>query len=86
MEHIPQEDWKNCMQEFQRILKPGGRLIMTMDMGVGQANNYLYLKLVKCCTLSLVVNPNYEVPISEEDKEKRHPGHSYETIGLVWEA
>ena len=74
------------MQEFQRLLEPGGRLIMTMDMGVGQANNRLYLKLVNCCTLRLVGNPHYEVPISEEDKEKRHPGHSYETISLVWEA
>lgn len=86
MEHIPQEDWKKCIQEFERVLKPGGRLIITIDMEFGQANNRLYLKLVDYCTLTLVGNPDYKVPISQEDKEKRHPGKYYETIGLVWEA
>ncbi len=86
MEHIPQDDWKKCIQQFVRILRPGGRLIITLDMGVGQANDRLYLKLLDCCSLTLVGDPHYEVPIGHEDKEKRHPGISYETIGLVWQA
>jgi len=86
IEHIPQKHWEKCIQEFSRILKPKGRLIITMDMGISQANQQLYLKLVNYCTLSLVGNPSYDIPISEEDKEKRHPGNSYETIGLVWKA
>jgi hypothetical protein len=57
-----------------------------MDMGPEEANNRLYLKLVDYCTLTLIGNPEYEVPISQEDKEKRHPGHSYETIALIWKA
>ncbi len=86
MEHIPQEDWKKCIQEFERVLKPGGRLIITLDMDLEEANNRLYLKLVDYCTLPLIGDPYYDVPISQEDREKRNGGHFYETIGLVWQA
>lgn len=85
IEHIPEKDWKKCIQEFERVLKPKGRLVITIDMEIGQANHRLYLKLVDYCTLSLIGNPNYNVPISQEDRIKRH-GHLYEIIGLVWEA
>ena len=85
MEHIPLVDWKKCMQEFERILKPEGRLIITLDMDLKKAHNRLYLKLVNSCTLKLIGDPNYTVPISQEDRIKRH-GHLYETIGLVWKA
>ena len=84
MEHIPQEDWRKCIQEFERVLKPGGRLIITLDMGTGQANERLYLNLVDLCSLKLIGRPDYEVPINQKDRERRH-GHFYETIGLVWE-
>ena len=84
MEHIPVENWGQCMKEFERVLKPGGRLIITLDMSTPNANDRQYLKLVNSCSLKLVGDPNYTVPISQEDKEARHLGYSYETIGLVW--
>lgn len=86
MEHIPVENWNQCMKEFERVLKqPGGRLIITLDMGTPNANNRQYMELVNSCSLELIGDPHYSVPISREDKEARHPGHTYETIGLVWQ-
>ena len=85
MEHIPVDLWKRCIKQFERVLKPGGRLIVTLDMSTPQANDRLYLKLVNYCTLKLIGEPYYDVPISQANKQTRHPGHTYETIGLVWQ-
>jgi len=85
MEHIPTEIWEQCLREFERVLKPGGRLIITLDMNASDADGRLYLKLINNCKLKIIGNPYYEVPISLIDKQARHPGHGYETIGLVWQ-
>ena len=85
MEHIPIALWEKCIKEFERVLKPGGRLIITLDMSTPNADDRLYLKLVDCCSLNLIGDPYYDVPISQTDKLTRHPGHTYETIGLVWQ-
>ena len=85
LEHIPVESWDQCMKEFERVLKPGGRLIITLDMTNPDANDRQYLKLVNSCSLKLVGDPYYEVPISQKDQESRHPGQDWETIGLVWQ-
>ncbi|MBI4169996.1 MAG: class I SAM-dependent methyltransferase [Acidobacteria bacterium] len=85
MEHIPADLWGGCMAEFQRVLKPGGRLVLTLDMTTPQANERLYLRLVRSCPLRLIGDPGYQVPIDADDQRRRHPGHGYETIGLVWQ-
>jgi SAM-dependent methyltransferase len=85
MEHIPEEIWGRCMSEFERVLKPGGRLIITMDMNSSMADDRGYLKLVNSTSLKLIGDPSYDFPISSESKKRRHPGYSYETIGLVWQ-
>ena len=85
MEHIPVELWEQSIKEFERVLKPGGRLIITLDMSTPQANDHFYLKLVDCCSLRLIGDPDYDVPITQADKQTRHPGHTYETIGLIWQ-
>ncbi len=85
LEHISVDQWNLCIKEFERVLKPGGRLIITLDMSTPQADERIYLKLVDCCSLKLVGEPYYNVPISQSDKKSRHPGHTYETIGLVWQ-
>lgn len=86
MEHIPEELWQECMQEYVRVLRPGGRLVITFDMSTPQADESQYLKLVEYCPLKLVGDPRYKSPITPEDKALRHPGHTFETIGLVWQA
>ena len=85
VEHIPEQLWKLCIKEFERILKPGGRLIITLDMGPEEAYAKQYFRLIESCSLDLLGSPDYEVPITHEDMELRHPGHIYETIGLVWQ-
>jgi len=85
MEHIPHRLWPGCMREFQRVLAPGGRLVITLDMTPEQADQRVYLELVKHCDLTLMGEPRYDVPIGADSKRTRHPGHGYETIGLVWE-
>lgn len=85
MEHIPRAAWGACMREFQRVLKPGGRLVITLDMTPGQADERVYLELLRATTLDLLGDPRYEVPIPPVDKLARHPGHGYETVGLVWD-
>ncbi|HYS78412.1 MAG TPA: class I SAM-dependent methyltransferase [Candidatus Dormibacteraeota bacterium] len=85
MEHVPRGLWPGCMREFQRVLAPGGRLVITLDMTSEEADRRLYLDLVKHCDLALVGDPRYDVPIGPESKQARHPGHGYETVGLVWE-
>lgn len=85
LEHIPRGLWRGCMREFERVLAPGGRLVITLDMTPGEADERVYLDLVNSCSLGLIGDPRYEVPISPESKHERHPGNGYETVGLVWE-
>ena len=85
MEHIPVESWNQCCKEFERVLKSSGRLIITLDMSTSKSNDRQYLKLVNNCSLKLIGDPYYDVPISQEDKNARHPGHTYETSVLVWQ-
>ena len=84
MEHIPTALWPACMGEFGRVLRPGGRLIITLDMTTPEANRRLYRRLVEETDLQLIGEPDYEVPLRSEEQQLRHPGHGYETIGLVW--
>ena len=86
MEHIPRPLWKGCIREFERVLRPGGRLVITLDMTPEQADERVYLDLVRASTLRLLGDPRYDVPITPADKGTRHPGHGYETVGLVWES
>ena len=85
MEHIPRPLWKDCMREFTRVLRPGGRLVITLDMTPGEADGRVYLELLAHCGLAILGDPRYDVPISPESKQSRHPEHGYETLGLVWE-
>ncbi|HEV8335831.1 MAG TPA: class I SAM-dependent methyltransferase [Candidatus Polarisedimenticolia bacterium] len=84
IEHIPSELWAGCVKEFQRVLRPGGRLVITQDMTPEEANARVYLKLVEACSLELVGDPHYPVPLDPGQQRLRHPGQGYETIGLVW--
>ncbi len=84
MEHIPRSVWKDCMREFERVLRPGGRLVITLDMTSAEADGRVDRELVRSCGLPLLGDPDYDVPITPESKQLRHPGHGYETIGLVW--
>lgn len=85
MEHVPRRLWRGCVREFERVLKPGGRLAITLDMTPSEADARVYLELVEGCTLTLLGDPRYEVPIAPKNRQERHPGHGYETIGLLWE-
>jgi SAM-dependent methyltransferase len=84
IEHIPRDLWTRCMSEFERVLRPGGRLVITLDMETSEANGRLYRRLIDVSSLRLLGDPQYEVPLRAEDQQTRHPGHGYETIGLVW--
>jgi|GEM_PF-2038330 len=85
IEHIPRELWAGCVKEFERVLRPGGRLVITQDMTTEEANEEVYRRLIDACSLRLLVDPRYPVPLAREDQQRRHPGQGYETIGLVWQ-
>ncbi|MFQ5877856.1 MAG: methyltransferase domain-containing protein [Acidobacteriota bacterium] len=85
IEHIPRHLWASCMREFERVVRPGGRLILTLDMETSDANDRLYARLIDACTLRLLGDPHFEVPLEPEEQQRRHPGQWYETIGLAWE-
>jgi SAM-dependent methyltransferase len=85
LEHIPRGAWKGCMREFERVLKPGGRLVITIDMTPEEADGRVYRELLDPGALALLGDPAYDVPIGPDSKAARHPGHGYETLGLVWE-
>jgi SAM-dependent methyltransferase len=84
IEHVPRELWPACMKEMARVLKPGGRLVMTMDMETGEADARLYMRLVEACPLALQGDPHYPAPIDRDEAQRRHPGNWYETLGMVW--
>jgi SAM-dependent methyltransferase len=85
MEHIPIDLWDACMAEFERVLRPGGRLVVTLDMTTPEANDRRYRRLLEGTSMRLLGDPGYEVPLRAAEQALRHPGHGYETIGLVWE-
>lgn len=85
MEHIPRSDWPVCMKQLARVVRPEGRLILSLDMSTPDANARIYQRLIEACPLDLMGTVDYPVPIPAEDKQLRHPGHSYETIGLLWQ-
>jgi SAM-dependent methyltransferase len=85
MEHIPKADWGLCMKQLARVVKPGGRLLLTLDMSTSDADARVYEQLVAACPLELLGSVDYAVPITAEDKALRHPGYTYETVGLVWQ-
>lgn len=84
LEHIPVASWPACMRQMERVLAPDGLLIVTLDMTRDEADARHHLKLVEAVRLPLQGDPGYRVPIPPEDAARRHPGHGYETIGLVW--
>jgi len=85
IEHIPRELWAGCIKEFERVLRPGGRLVITQDMTTEEANEEVYRRLIEACSLNLLGDPRYPVPLDAADQQRRHPGQGYETIGLVWQ-
>jgi SAM-dependent methyltransferase len=86
IEHIPPKAWPGCIREMERVLRPGGRLVITEDMTPEEADAQVYRRLVDACRLRLLGEPRYAVPIPASDARLRHPGQGYETIGLVWES
>lgn len=85
LEHIPLEEWGACMTQLARVLRPGGRLLVTLDMSTPQADSRHYQHLCGKGNLRPLNQVEYDVPISQQDKQRRHPGWTYETLGQVWE-
>ncbi|HEV8374617.1 MAG TPA: class I SAM-dependent methyltransferase, partial [Candidatus Polarisedimenticolia bacterium] len=49
IEHVPRELWAGCVREFERVLAPGGRLVITQDMTTSEANEEVYRSLLAAC-------------------------------------
>ena len=54
-------------------------------MTTEEANAEVYRSLIEACSFRLLGDPRYPVPLPREDRQRRHPGQGYETIGLVWQ-
>jgi len=76
IEHIPREEWKICMRELVRVLKPYGKLIITMDMS--SRNVFEYKDVFQYCGVQSLHSIDHSTPW-----KIRHPDHTYETVGLV---
>jgi SAM-dependent methyltransferase len=79
IEHIPADEQLKAMAEMGRVLKPDGRLIITLDLPQRRPElNDEYLKrLVKASGLSLLNEIDCYV-----SREIRH-NHTYEVAGIV---
>lgn len=76
IEHIPQSEWSICMKQLIRILRPGGRLIITFDMASRDA--YRYKDLIS--GIKVPGDIDHSIPANI-----RHPDWKWETVGLVIE-
>lgn len=77
MEHIPAEAQPRAMREMARVLKPGGLLVMTMDLP--RDDPHAVDGIVRASGLRLIGELDYTVPRAD-----RH-GYNYEVGGLVFD-
>jgi len=77
LEHIPQDRQPGSLRELGRVLKPGGLLLVTMDLN-GRSFAEDAERLVMASGLSLVGSLDYFVP-----RSLRHSA-DYEVLGVVF--
>lgn len=80
IEHILDEEKPKAMSEMGRVLKPGGLLVMTLDLAGAWSQAYYseYInKLVEASGLKLLENIDYSI-----SRQLRH-NHTYEVAGIV---
>ena len=77
MEHIAVGVQPQAMREMARVLRPGGKLVMTMDLPRGDPHAANYV--VQASGLRLLGSLDYSV-----SRSIRH-GHTYEVDGLILE-
>lgn len=79
LEHLSENDWPIAMREMARVLRPSGRLVLTMDLWPFE-QPWDCEQLVAEGGLRLVgERPDYSIP-----KEVRH-SHTYDIVGMVLE-
>lgn len=77
LEHIPEELQPQAMREMARVLKPGGRLVMTMDLY--RDDPQAWDRVVQASGLQLRGELDYSM-----SRAIRH-NHTYEVAGLILE-
>ena len=76
MEHIPRSQWRVCVEQLLRVLRPGGKLAITMDMG--PEDTHCYENIIRYSGASLLRQIDHSIPPST-----RHPDWDWETVGIV---
>ncbi len=66
IEHIPRSQWHTCMQELLRVVRPGGKLLVTLDMDSTDTRGYE--DIIKHSDADLLGEIDHSVPSSI-----RHP-------------
>ncbi len=76
IEHIPRSEWQICVQQLLRVLSPGGKLLLTMDMG--REDTHRYEDIIRYSGAQFQGSIDHSIP-----RSIRHPHWKRETAGIV---
>lgn len=81
---IPHDRWSARVPEFERVMRPGGRLVIMMDMETHEANACLAMRHDEVFPVTLADAPLCPVSIGPAEAQHHHRGNWYEIFGLAW--
>ncbi len=76
IEHVPKEEWSICIEQLMRVVRPGGKLIITLDIFYDDL--HVYKDIIPYSSLKFLIDRDHS-----NVKYSDWPPELLETIGLV---